>query len=130
MKNLRRALCAILMLPPLAGNAADSDAILGIWTTGTGRSKVEILKEGDTYFGKVSWLQDPTYQLHGRPIMGMQIMEGFRHDGADMWMGGTIYDPESGTTYRCRLTLAAPNKLEVRGFVGISLLGRTTIWTR
>src|SRR5437667_87038 len=75
-------------------------------------------------------LKNPDEKLNGRPIIGMELMQGFKHDSDNLWTGGTIYDPESGTTYKCKLTLAAPDKLEVRGFVGISLFGRTTVWTR
>ena len=158
MKKFRRVTYAALFfaLLPLAANAADADAILGTWTTATGMSKVEILKKGDGYSGQVVWLKDPTYPvdpnhkqyvagrenqpkadlknpdetLRGRPILGMEVMRGFKPNGESAWSGGTIYDPESGTTYKCKLTLTAPDRLEVRGFVGISLFGRTTVWTK
>ena len=52
------------------------------------------------------------------------------HDGDNVWKGGTIYDPEEGKTYRCKMTLTDVDILRVRGFIGISLLGRTTVWKR
>jgi Uncharacterized protein conserved in bacteria (DUF2147) len=55
-----------------------------------------------------------------RPIMGMVFMYGF----------GTIYDPKSGNTYSCTMELDGPDKLKVRGYIGISLIGRTDVWTR
>ena len=48
----------------------------------------------------------------------------------DVWEEGTIYDPNNGTTYNCKMSLADDNKLEVRGFVGTAVFGRTDEWTR
>jgi uncharacterized protein (DUF2147 family) len=68
--------------------------------------------------------------LRSQPLMGLQLMEGFTYNGKDVWEKGTIYNPENGKTYKCKMTLVAPNRLEVRGYVGIPLLGATSIWTR
>ena len=73
---------------------------------------------------------NPNPKLRDRPIVGIEFMNGFVHAGKNRWVDGKIYDPESGKTYQCKMTLVATNKLEVRGFVGISLLGRTVEWTR
>jgi uncharacterized protein (DUF2147 family) len=65
-----------------------------------------------------------------KKVIGMTIMDGMKQNGDD-FEGGHILDPESGETYRCKLKLdASGNKLEVRGFIGVSLLGRSEIWTR
>lgn len=156
MTLLRRYIGIFILLFPLVATASDPDAILGEWTTAEGTSKVQVFKKGDTYAGKIVSLKHPNYPtdpshkqyvqgrenqpkvdlknpdetLRGRPIVGMELAQGFKHDGGKMWTGGTIYDPESGTTYKCKMTLAEPNKLEVRGYVGVSLFGRTTVWTR
>ncbi|MCX7891229.1 MAG: DUF2147 domain-containing protein [Burkholderiales bacterium] len=66
----------------------------------------------------------------GEPITGMQILWGLKPDG-DEWTGGEILDPNNGRIYRARLRLADEGrKLEVRGFIGFSLLGRTQVWVR
>jgi uncharacterized protein (DUF2147 family) len=57
-------------------------------------------------------------------------MDGFTFSGGTTWDKGRIYDPESGKTYKSKMTLAAPNRLEIRGYVGIPLFGRSTTWTR
>lgn len=68
--------------------------------------------------------------LKGRPFAGLQIMRGLHADG-DRWTGGTIIDAESGTVYKCSITALPDGKrVEVRGYVGISLFGRTETWTR
>lgn len=156
MKSLLRTLPILLWLAPLFAGAAEPDAILGTWTTAEGKSQVEIFESGGLYHGRIVALKEPLYpadpdhadyvagredqpkvdrnnpdeKLRGRPLIGMDLMAGFEHDGGEVWGGGTIYDPENGKTYRCKLTLASADELKVRGFVGISLLGRTTVWTR
>lgn len=156
MKVFGRTVFALVLMVPLLAGAAAPDAILGTWNTAEGKSKVEIFKKGDQYFGKIIALKEPTYpadpnhkdyiagrenqpkvdrnnpdeKFRDRGIVGMELISGFTHDGGDMWTGGTIYDPESGKTYKCKMTLASPNELKVRGFIGVSLIGRTTVWTR
>ena len=64
------------------------------------------------------------------PVIGLLILTGFKFNGDDKWEGGKIYDPESGKTYSSNLTLQDKNTLKVRGYVGISLFGRTEVWSR
>jgi len=68
--------------------------------------------------------------LRNKPVQGLTILTGLRQDG-DKYTGGEILDPDSGEIYRCQITLSADNrKLQVRGFIGISLFGRTQTWLR
>ena len=68
--------------------------------------------------------------LKDQPVIGMTILRGLRRDGSGFG-GGTILDPDEGRTYRCTATLRdGGRKLEVRGFIGVPLLGRTQIWVR
>lgn len=156
MRIVRSVFFAVMLLASIAAHAAEADAILGTWSTANDDSKVEIAKNGDTYYGRIISLKEPNYptdpnakhyvqglenqpkvdrhnpdeSLRSRPIVGMELMRGFKYEGDNRWAGGTIYDPESGKTYKCKMTLVAPNKLKVRGFIGVSLFGRTTTWTR
>jgi hypothetical protein len=69
-------------------------------------------------------------ELKNKPVVGLTIIQGLHADGAGL-SGGTILDPDSGTVYRCRMRLAEDGrKLEVRGFVGVALFGRTQVWSR
>ena len=96
--------------------------------------------------GKIVWLRsligedgcelrddknaDPTTRL--RTIVGLEILRGLRQldkEGRE-WAGGTIYDPTGGTTYSCNARLDGDDRLFLRGYFGIQLLGRTTTWTR
>ena len=65
-----------------------------------------------------------------KPVIGMQIGNGLKKDG-DVWSGGEILDPQNGKTYRCKVWLEDKGKkLNVRGFIGVSVLGRTQVWVR
>ena len=123
----------------------EADQILGIWLTGSKKAKVNIVKCKDHYCGVIVWLRDPYYEdgsvkrdkknedesLRGREVMGINILEGFVYDGDLEWEDGEIYDPDNGKTYSCVMNLIPEkNILEVRGYIGISLIGRTEEWIR
>ena len=67
--------------------------------------------------------------LKNQRIMGMIIIRNFHPDGDD-WVGGTVVDPENGKEYKGKIWAIGKDKLGMRGFVGISLIGRTATWTR
>lgn len=64
-----------------------------------------------------------------QPVKGMIILWGLKKDG-DEWSGGQILDPEKGRQYKCYIKPKGTNELEVRGYVGFSLIGRTQVWQR
>ncbi len=68
-------------------------------------------------------------QLKDQPINGLVIMRNFHPDGEE-WVGGTVVDPENGKEYKGKITAVGNDKLHMRGFIGISLLGRTQTWVR
>lgn len=117
--------------------AVTKDAVLGEWLAESKDGKVLIYKQGEKYFGKISWGRDgdkkdvnnPDAKLKTQPIIGSVILKGFDFTGK-VWENGTIYDPNNGKTYSCTIKMKKPHELEIRGFIGISLLGRTTVWTR
>ena len=121
------------------------DAVVGTWLNGTKRGHIQIYKQGEKYFGKIIWLKEPNdpstnkpkldaknpnASLRGRALMGLNVMTGFEFDGGNVWDEGKIYNPEDGKEYSCKMTLKDPNTLDVRGYVGISLIGKTQTWTR
>lgn len=125
----------------LAWGQAPSDAILGTWTNPEKDARFLISKQGEQFSGKMVWVNAPTAKppiddknpdasLRNRPLLGLQILKGFSYAGDHVWEDGKIYDPRNGKTYSCKLTLTDPKHLNVRGYVGFSLLGRTEIWTR
>jgi uncharacterized protein (DUF2147 family) len=124
---------------------ANPDAVIGVWKTGDGKALVKVYKEGEKYFGKIVWLAEPNDPKNGqakldvnnpdekmrsRPVMGLVNLRDFTFDGENEWDNGNIYDPKTGNDYSCTINLKDNNTLEVRGYVGISLFGRTDTWTR
>ncbi len=111
---------------------APADAILGTWVVAEKDAHIEIYRNGDAYFGRISWLrepEDPDADAVETPRVGLVIARDFRFDGR-AWKGGTLYDPQDGKNYRGFMALDDRGALHVRGFIGISLLGRTTVWQR
>lgn len=127
-----------------AAQAADATPV-GTWktiddATGKAKSLVEISESGGQLHGKVVKLFNPSKpnptcekcegERKDQPIMGMEILWGLKKDG-DAWSGGQILDPEKGKVYGAKLSLAdGGQKLKVRGYLGISMLGRTQTWLR
>lgn len=86
----------------------------------------------DDRVGKVKTdVLNPDAALRNRPIEGLKLIDGFKPDGANVWSGATIYNPEDGETYTCKATLSKDGRtLKVRGYIGVPMLGRTQTWTR
>jgi uncharacterized protein (DUF2147 family) len=140
----------VLGLNHVAG-AFESNDVLGRWNTENRDAVIEIYECSWKYCGRIVWVDEPFYsaednngkegqprvdennpdgRLRNRPIVGLQIMYDFSFDGEAAWKGGKIYDPERGKSYKGIMTLVSPNTLNVKGYVIIPLLGRTTTWTR
>lgn len=122
--------------------AQSENAIVGLWYNTEKTAKIEIMKMGTEFIGKITWLnipdpdgkpvldrQNADPKLRNRPLMGLHILDGLRYVGG-MWKDGEIYDPNSGKTYSCELKLKTEKVLEVKGFLGFSFVGRTVEWTR
>ncbi|MCX6277826.1 MAG: DUF2147 domain-containing protein [Bacteroidetes bacterium] len=150
MKKRATTLLTIILLAVWSGFSTmaqthKADDIIGTWLNQEATGKIELFKEKDKYFGKVVWLKEPNDKVTGKPrtdienpeaklksdpLVGMVNMKNFTFDGKEEWSGGTIYDPKNGKTYKCYIRFEAPNKLKVRGFIGVSILGRNTFWTK
>ena len=73
---------------------------------------------------------NPDESLRNTPLRGYRILKDFVYAGEDEWSEGTIYDPENGNTYSCSIKMTDENTLDIRGYIGVSALGRTDIWKR
>jgi uncharacterized protein (DUF2147 family) len=106
--------------------------------TGKAKSIVEIYKKADgKYYGKILQLLIKPENSNcvsckddrkNKPILGLEIIRGLSKDGSD-FDGGTITDPKNGKTYKCSISRDG-EKLNVRGYIGFSLLGRTQTWMK
>lgn len=126
--------------------AQSSPSPAGLWETiddNTGKPKtyVRISQANGVYSGNVEKIIDParsndkcsrcTDERRERPVLGMTIIRNVRSAGDGIWDGGDILDPHTGKVYSVKLKpIDGGKKLEVRGFVGIALLGRTQTWLR
>jgi uncharacterized protein (DUF2147 family) len=134
-----------LLIATTPALAQSPDAILGVWKPSEGNGHVEIYKNGGKYQGKLVWLKIPNDEKtgkprtdinhpneanHQRPLMGLVNLWGFEHKGKNVYENGRIYDPKNGKEYKCVMTLQDADHLDVRGYIGISMIGRTDKWTR
>jgi uncharacterized protein (DUF2147 family) len=145
--NATKSLLVAATLMVVSSLAAAADSPAGTWRSIDDKTKLErsiitITEENGELKGVVEKLfdqpgDDPAHlckeckgERKDKPILGMTILWGLKKDG-DTWAGGEIFDPKNGKTYRCKMTLSEDGKsLNVRGFIGISLIGRTQIWHR
>ena len=123
--------------------AQNSDDILGIWLVEEKTGKVEIYKQEGKYFGKLVWIKNyatitpqekldkfnPDPKLRNREKLGIEIVKNLVYEDEE-WIDGTIYDSRDGKIYSVKVTLANKNQLDIRGYIGIPLFGKTTKWTR
>ncbi len=125
--------------------AADLSSPLGEWKTfddktGKARAIVRIYEQDGRLFGKIERSMTPgaesrvcavcSDERKGRPMLGLVIIRNMKRTD-DGYAGGDILDPDNGSVYRCKFHLEdGGTKLVVRGFIGISLLGRTQVWER
>jgi uncharacterized protein (DUF2147 family) len=123
---------------------SQNKSVLGKWKTiddetGKAKSIVEIYEKSGKIYGKVIEILDLDHKNDSckkcsgtdvnKPILGMIVIKGLKQDG-DEYNSGKILDPKNGKLYQCFITLEGNEKLKVRGYIGISLLGRTQYWQR
>ena len=120
------------------------DALTGLWLPSSGKARVNIFKKEGKYFGKIVWLREPNNEQgkpkmdknnadeskRSLPLLGYLLLKDFDFKGDNTWEDGTIYDPENGSTYSCTIKMIDSNTLDVRGYIGLSVFGRTDTWKR
>jgi uncharacterized protein (DUF2147 family) len=125
------------------------DAITGLWEVAEGDGRIEIFRCAEKYCGRIAWLKEPLYpsgdpmagrplidrenpkkELRSRPQLGLQLMNGYTFRGDNFWDDGSIYNTENGKTYKSTIKLRSHDRLELRGYIGIPLLGGSTVWKR
>lgn len=136
----RRFALALILLP--APLFADPSLIEGRWLTQERDGWVRITRLADGLEGRIAGSPpgspnrrkldelNPDPALRHRELDGLKILTGFEYDGSGRWENGTIYDPNTGKTYNCTVTLLDADTLRIRGYVGVSLFGRSETWTR
>lgn len=122
----------------------NAQSVVGKWKTiddktGKAKSVVEIYESNGKVYGKVVEIVDPAKRDKkcekcegtdkNKPVLGLVIIKGLSKDGAE-YNGGKIVDPETGSVYKCFIKLEGKDKLTVRGYMGIALIGRSQTWIR
>ncbi len=140
----------IFLLPLFFFNAIYSQEtkynklLTGKWLSEDGDAIIRIYEENGKVFGKIIWLKEPNNEeghpkvddknpnpaFQRRKVLGLVIMRNFVYKKGLFWSNGSIYDPKSGKTYDANLELKEKNILSLRGYVGISLIGRNSVWHR
>jgi uncharacterized protein (DUF2147 family) len=129
-------------LAPVSSRAEESSSPVGLWKTED--AQIEIFQVDGKLSGKISTLNkeytsdgiektdisNPDPAKRRRPLIGLVFMSGFTPQAPGRWEHGTIYDPKTGYTYASTLEYAGGDTLRVRGYIGISILGRTVVWTK
>jgi uncharacterized protein (DUF2147 family) len=135
---------AALSLSLASAAAAQGWAPQGVWLTDDGDGAVEIFDCGTHLCGRVVWQKsalradgspdiddrNPNPALRQRPICGLQIIGDLAPSDPATWNGGWVYDPDSGKTYHAKLTMEGGDRLRLRGYIGIPLLGESQLWRR
>ena len=140
MGYVRLVILSLALFAVMAG--ADMKSVEGRWLTQNKEGWIRLQVVGDTLEGIIAGAppgspgkrdfddRNPDPALRSRKLKGLVIMTGFKYVGDGKWKDGTVYDPDSGKTYKCTATLLDANTLKFRGYVGIPLFGRTEVWTR
>jgi uncharacterized protein (DUF2147 family) len=141
VKGWRRRTGALTLGFALAILASDEkqSRILGNWLTEPKDGIIQIsVAAGATYEGRIVGgnhpgrvdAKNPDASQRGKSLRGQVILRELHYDGDGKWSGGTIYEPDSGHTYKCLVELVTPDRLKVHGYIGVSMLGKSQIWTR
>lgn len=142
-----RALFASVALSatPLAAVAElPTDTAHGYWLTENRKAIVEIAPCGGDTCGRMVWVENPLdasgqpkrdesnadAAKRARPICGLELVGGLNKSGDGTWSDGWLYNPRNGEMYSAEIRALSPSKLEVRGYLGVSVLGKSQIWTR
>ncbi len=135
----------IIIILPMIVIGQESNMICGTWLEEKKQSHIEIYQiDDDTYEGKIVWLAEPLNELgeikldkenpdkslRHRKIQNLIIIEKLQFIETNQWSNGSIYDARSGKTYSLNAKLEDQNTLFMRGYIGFSLIGKTTRWTR
>lgn len=115
----------------------DGDKILGTYMSENKTGKVQVTKQNGKYIGTLVWTsiegakdeKNPDSSLKTRTLKGSVILKDMSYVDS-VWKNGTIYDPESGNTYKATIKIKPDGNLTLRGYIGVPALGRNSTWTR
>ncbi|MEM9370536.1 MAG: DUF2147 domain-containing protein [Pseudomonadota bacterium] len=139
--GLAAGLCLSLIV---TSTAAEPDPAFGRWVVDSGKAVIELYSCGDQACGRLVWLKNPyddagelkrdvlnpDPETRDRPLCGLELVTGLRREANGAWESGSIYSTRDGQTYGLDIKLLSADELSVRGYLGVSLLGKTQTWNR
>ena len=143
-KGVSFASVVLLAVPLSAAAERPSDAAHGYWLTENHKAIVRIAPCGTDTCGRMVWVESPVDEAgqpkrddnnadvakRTRPICGLELVGGLMKTDNGAWGNGWVYNPQDGSTYSAEIRALSPSELEVRGYLGVSLLGKSQVWTR
>lgn len=145
MKNFLILLLPLFFLTAIhAQETKYNKLLMGKWLSEDGDAIINLFEDHGEIFGKIIWLKEPNNEkghpkvddknpnptLQRRKVLGLVIMKNFVYKKGLFWSDGSIYDPKTGKTYDANIELKEKDILSLRGYVGISLIGRSSVWRR
>ena len=148
MKMIKKVFLVIVSLFVCLSSYSQADKVVGYWQTENGKGQIQVYKaDNGQYYGKIVWLKSPNddsgkprtdsknanTNLQKRPLLQLNLLSHFAYNASSKeWENGAIYDPESGSTYKCFMWFENNNfdLLFLKGYVGFSFIGRTSKWKR
>jgi len=142
------ACCTLVAIASGESEPAGKEGVRGLWVDhrDPARRKVGVWIEdcGNLLCGHIYWLKKPLSQggrpkrdhhnpdagLRDRPLCGLRILTGFHQTRDGVWSAGVIYNPNDGRSFSSTMTLEADGGLRVRGYIGLTLFGKTVEWVR
>ncbi|WP_400190825.1 DUF2147 domain-containing protein [Hymenobacter sp. B81] len=142
---LRRYLLLSILLLAARWAPAQVSPPLGVWADAQGDTQIELYSCGQQLCGRIVQLRQPT-DANGQPrqdvrnpnparrtqpCLGLVVLQKLQFNATEnRWDDGEIYDPDNGRTYSCYVRQLAPDRLEVKGYIGFPFVGRAQVWTR
>ncbi|MBL4639683.1 MAG: DUF2147 domain-containing protein [Kordiimonadaceae bacterium] len=141
MKNLFLGLLLFASVGANAASMSAKHAFEGLYWDKNRATIIQLSRTKDSIDGRTVWrkngggqvdVKNPDEELRSRPLVGMVFLQGFEYSARkNRWNNGSVYDPNNGKTYDAKLSLDKGGEtLEMRGYIGISLFGRTAKFTR
>jgi uncharacterized protein (DUF2147 family) len=146
--SLIRALLSLWFLLGLmltaSPTAAQTSTPAGVWLHPNQRIQIEVAPCDDRLCAKIIWFKRPNDAqgqplvdlknsdpaLRGRPLMGLDVLQGLRRSGKNSWEDGKIYNPDDGKNYQALMSIGNNGSLRIRAYLLLPLIGHTLVWTR
>lgn len=143
--NMRKTiLTMVIVVSSIFAFAQTNADIVGEWYNAEKDAVITLFEDGKTVSGKITWMQfpndengnpktdplNPDEDLRSRARLGMVILHSFVHIEGNVWDNGKLYDPKKGKIYTGMMTLKDANTLDLRGYIILSFIGRSSTWKR